>query len=203
MLTERQYIGQTLPKLSSRTSDRASTSRTRPSNPRTWSCLKPWPEFKNSVQQMHAKLDDVNPRFAPMVGGDPLSAPLHVIGQSPGGLHAGWYIPPPPLRPTLPSKKELCAYVWAGFVPPSQCQTPYQPMRPHSVTRTTPLCLRSARQVVPNVETDDDGTIMFGLTAASEDDVKALLHLQVLQGVTQVARHRNLGKGNPWWPAAY
>ena len=76
-------------------------------------------------------------------------------------------------------------------------------MRPHSVTRTTPLCLRSARQVVPNVETDDDGTIMFGLTAASEDDVKALLHLQVLQGVTQVARHRNLGKGNPWWPAAY
>jgi hypothetical protein len=113
LLTERQYIGQTLPKLPSRTSDTASTSRTRPSNPRTWSCLKPWPEFKNSVQQMHAKLDDVNPRFAPMV--------------------------------------------------------------------------------VPNVKTDDDGTIMFGLTAASEDDVKALLHLQVLQGVTQVARHRNLG----------
>jgi hypothetical protein len=45
------------------------------------------------------------------------------------------------------------------------------------------------------VETDDDDTIMFGLTAASEDDVKALLHLHVLQGVTQVARHRNLGKG--------
>lgn len=59
------------------------------------------------------------------------------------------------------------------------------------------------RQVVPDGEIDDDGTIVFGLTAASEDDVKALLHLRVLRGVTQVARHRNLGKGNSWWPATY
>ena len=95
LLTERQYVGQTLPKLASRTSDRASTSRTRPSNPRTWSCLKRWLEFNDRAQKMHAELDDVNPCFAPMVGGDPLSAPLHVIGQSPGGPHAGWYTPPP------------------------------------------------------------------------------------------------------------